>query len=115
MENSPPGIHTMPSGARPGAGILFSTVGKNNERFSQEVSGIGLERRAANARIPRSGTPNRIMAQVHLRPRRSGGRALDCIDFERLWPMAHGSAALMRGGRAPGIIGAHTRPCSRVS
>src|SRR3974390_788610 len=27
MENSPPGIHTMPSGAGPGAAALFGTVG----------------------------------------------------------------------------------------
>src|ERR1700690_2177747 len=27
MENSPPGIHTMPSGAGPVAGVLFGTVG----------------------------------------------------------------------------------------
>ena len=29
MENSPPGIQTMPSGASPGGGVLFSTVGRN--------------------------------------------------------------------------------------
>ena len=27
MENSPPGIHTMPSGAFAGAGVLLGTVG----------------------------------------------------------------------------------------
>ncbi|HTP70515.1 MAG TPA: hypothetical protein VMJ35_16515 [Dongiaceae bacterium] len=27
MENSPPGIHTIPLGAAPGAGVVFTTVG----------------------------------------------------------------------------------------
>src|SRR5262245_8515673 len=30
MENSPPGIHTMPSGALPAGGFLFATVGSNS-------------------------------------------------------------------------------------
>jgi len=29
IENSPPGIQTMPSGAWPGAGVLFGIVGAN--------------------------------------------------------------------------------------
>ena len=29
MENSPPGIQTMPSGVGPGGGMLFATVGWN--------------------------------------------------------------------------------------
>jgi hypothetical protein len=29
MENSPPGIHVIPSGASAGRGVLFSIVGRN--------------------------------------------------------------------------------------
>jgi len=31
MENSPPGIHTMPAGAFVGAGAVLGTVGANGE------------------------------------------------------------------------------------
>jgi hypothetical protein len=31
IENSPPGIHTIPSGARVGADVLFGTVGAKGE------------------------------------------------------------------------------------
>lgn len=31
MENSPPGIHTIPRGARPGADVRFGTVSVNEE------------------------------------------------------------------------------------
>src|SRR5450432_3298138 len=31
MENSPPGIHTMPSGALAGAGVMLGTVAANGE------------------------------------------------------------------------------------
>jgi hypothetical protein len=29
MENSPPGIHTIPAGGGPGAAAVFATVGMN--------------------------------------------------------------------------------------
>src|SRR5262249_22326413 len=31
IENSPPGIHTIPSGVGPGAGLALATVGRNVE------------------------------------------------------------------------------------
>lgn len=47
IENSPPGIQTMPSGAEPAAGVLFSTVGKKSEPDNEVESSLmtveGLE------------------------------------------------------------------------
>jgi hypothetical protein len=47
MENSPPGIHTMPSGARPGGGVLFSIVTANADAIDGVLEGVvipGFER-----------------------------------------------------------------------
>ena len=49
IENSPPGIHTIPSGAGRGAERRFSTVGSNRADGSALVAG-GLERVVASAR-----------------------------------------------------------------
>ena len=56
IENSPPGIHTMPSGAGPGGGFLFSTVGRNRFDVAASTAGSagsadGLGRVAVKATI----------------------------------------------------------------
>jgi len=46
MENSPPGIHTMPSGAGAGAAVLLGIVGANAEFVeagAAEVKRIGRD------------------------------------------------------------------------
>ena len=50
IENSPPGIHTMPSGAGPGGGCLFSTVGRNPADGATST-GDGVDRVSVKARI----------------------------------------------------------------
>ena len=41
MENSPPGIHTMPAGAFVGAGAVLGTVGANGEVLAAGAEKVG--------------------------------------------------------------------------
>jgi hypothetical protein len=83
MENSPPGIHTMPSDAWPGGDVLFSTVGANKEGLSEGSSGFRLGRKALNAMIVRAAKLSRITVQFRAPPERFRGRGAD-FDLERL-------------------------------
>src|SRR5436190_7755466 len=65
IENSPPGIHTIPSGAGAGAAGLFGTVGANGElagvapfSFASVVAtgSAGRERNIATATTPATTT-----------------------------------------------------------
>ena len=46
MENSPPGIQTMPSGAGPGGGVVFATVGWKEADVMDAGSGCWAASRA---------------------------------------------------------------------
>jgi hypothetical protein len=39
IENSPPGIQTMPSGADPGSGVLLATVGSKVDEEEDDLEG----------------------------------------------------------------------------
>jgi len=73
----------MPSGAGPGDGVLFSTVGKNNERLGEEPCVGGLERKALNATAARTASPSKMRLHVHAPPGLFPGRAAEAIDLER--------------------------------
>src|SRR6185436_12071105 len=80
IENSPPGIHTMPCGAGAGAGVLFGTVGAKGElaevapfSFALAVAAesAGGDRNTANAIIPATTTMQ--AASQPTRPVAEGG------------------------------------------
>jgi hypothetical protein len=78
IENSPPGIHTMPAGAGPGGGCSLSTVGRNSaDGGTATLDGI---ERSVKARIA---APAMATTASHNRrvERRGSGRAL--AGFER--------------------------------
>src|SRR6266581_4293655 len=54
IENSPPGIHTMPFGAGVGAGVLFGTVGSNGDGVAAE----SLPMAASGATTPTEASRN---------------------------------------------------------
>jgi len=57
LENSPPGIHTIPSGAGPGAGLRFSTVCMKAGGLSRSTAvGFARSARQPNAAAPRAAT-----------------------------------------------------------
>ena len=66
IENSPPGIHTMPSGAGPRAGVLFGTVGAKGDAAgadgSAAVTPASADREGAKAR--QAATPARVPASA---------------------------------------------------
>src|SRR5262245_18046112 len=52
MENSPPGIQTMPTGRRPGGGPVLATIGAN-ERGGDAGGGVAAERLPPVQEAPR--------------------------------------------------------------
>src|SRR4030095_9558446 len=75
IENSPPGIHTMPSGADPGGVPVFAAVSTNADVSGIAVAagvGVSRERVALTAYAP---TPATTIAAINhdARHRRTGG------------------------------------------
>ncbi len=86
IENSPPGIHTMPSGAGPGGGFLFSTVGRNRFDVAASAAGSawladGLGRVAVKATIAAAAIVT-TATHVHALLRRRGTETV-LTGFER--------------------------------
>src|SRR6266446_6408598 len=76
IENSPPGIHTMPSGLEPGAGVLLGMVGAKDEASAlcgvpELETGTGVGRDLTNATTP--ATTNAAAISRHIAVDREAG------------------------------------------
>jgi hypothetical protein len=72
MENSPPGIHTMPGGVGPGGGDLFSTVGRNEEPSSGAAGDAATATGVVVTRFERVAGQTRIAAATATAPTSHG-------------------------------------------
>jgi hypothetical protein len=84
MENSPPGIHTIPSGAVAECGAAFSTVGRNPRTAGVAIGGdvdADLERITVtvSAAVPATAaTATHLLVVLTRRPADTGGVDFRC-------------------------------------
>src|SRR5882724_7687491 len=67
IENSPPGIQTIPVGATPGAELLFSIVGRNEDGGSFPAHSMVFGRFALNAKAAKPTTSAVVTSHFNAR------------------------------------------------
>src|SRR5262245_44493400 len=95
MENSPPGIQTMPSGAGPGADVLLASVGPNaGFELGDSAPAPGLREGTSNAVPP----ARRIKPTIHDDPWK---KEAGCGPAAGRWFFFMDESKKERGGAGP--------------